>query len=185
MVVDSFIPVKTVVMVVKHTRPPSPCQMLFGEAMESDFSVRVGDGGNGYRRGGNTDGNDFHHGIADKLWLNGDNRSRKWDGFPYKPVVIICTKRDGRADVMRPQLSSLFMDRGFEGLMGEVLVFDRELTTVEVERMDHYLAEKWLVGVEKKETAIAAEELGAGGGGARGTRMLYNPHHIHQGAHGP
>ena len=32
--------------------------------------------------------------------------------FPHNPVVIICVKRPGRADVMRPQLSSRFMNRG-------------------------------------------------------------------------
>ena len=116
--------------------------MLFGEAFENDFSVRVGDRTNGYRRQ-NSDGNDFQQGIHDKLWLNGSNTNRKWDGFPREPVVIICVKRDGRADVMRPQLSSLFLDRGFVGAMGEVIVFDRELTTQEVRNLHGYLTEKW------------------------------------------
>ena len=46
-----------------------------------------------------------------KCWVNGDNHSAKWDGFPYDgPVVIVAVKQTGcgQEDDFVFQLSSRF-----------------------------------------------------------------------------
>ena len=85
-----------------------------------------------------------------KLWINGHTSRREWDGFPHRPVCIVAVKQTGRADGtdFLFQLSSRFErdrdwqkadplmvdpskrphDRGFDGWIGEVLVWDRELS---------------------------------------------------------
>jgi hypothetical protein len=140
--------VRTIAIVAQH-RTVSHCMMLFSHYKNKDFSLRV-ESAHGYRRAGSTtggriDGNDWHHGKEDKLWLNGSADSRKWAGFPTAPVVVIADKRDGRGDGddFVYQLSSRFMDRGFDGLIGEVLVYDRELSDEERVGLNRYLSTKW------------------------------------------
>ena len=93
--------VRTIAIVAQH-RTVSHCMMLFSHYKNKDFSLRV-ESAHGYRRAGSTtggriNGNDWHHGKEDKLWLNGSADSRKWAGFPTAPVVVIADKRDGRGE---------------------------------------------------------------------------------------
>ena len=153
--------VRTVALVVQH-RSVSTCMMLFSEFRDEDFSIRVGDGQAGYRRNGGGDGNDWQCGKPEKLFLNGDNESATWRGFPASPVVIIAEKRDGRRDDddFVFQLSSRFLNRGFDGLLGEVLVYDRGLNRTEVAELHRYLGVKW--GIDVKGAAPAAALDGEG-----------------------
>ena len=59
--------------------------------------------------------------------------------------MIIAEKRDGRRDDHHFvfQLSSRFLNRGFDGLLGEVIVYDRPLDHTEVGELQQYLGAKW------------------------------------------
>jgi hypothetical protein len=137
--------VRTVVLVAQH-RTVCDCMMLFSEYRDKDFSIRTHKA-RGPRSGG--DGNDWQHGKASRLFVNGDNRSHTWHGFPIAPVVIIAEKRDGRGDGddFVYQLSSRFMGRGFDGLIGEVMVYNRALSQTEVQNLQRYLGTKWRIEV--------------------------------------
>ena len=57
-------------------------------------------------------------------------------------------------------------DRGFDGFVGEVLVYDRELSEVEVGALDEYLQRKWKCGAFRERPEGGAAD--GSGGGARG-----------------
>lgn len=140
--------VRTIALVAQHHSAES-CMMLFAQAPDQDFSLRLGDGRGGYRRGG--DGNDFQHGKPNKLWLNGSNTAKTWPGGLDAPVVIVCEKRDGRADGddFTYSLSSHFMNRGYDGLLGEVVVWDRALSEAECAEVREHLHTKWRVPAQQ------------------------------------
>jgi hypothetical protein len=116
--------------------------MLFAEDNHADFSLRIA--GNVFRGTDGADRNDFQFGHPEKLWVNGRARSIA-QVAPDRPAVVVCVKRAGRRDDndFRFQLSSRFLDRGLNGLIGEVLVYDRELSADEALRTSKYLAGKW------------------------------------------
>ena len=77
----------------------------------------------------------------------GSNKIGDWKGRPDVPTIVIAEKYDVRADCddFIFQLSSLFLGRGFDGLIGEVLVYDRELEHDERRHILHYLSTKWKI----------------------------------------
>ena len=116
--------------------------MLFAEDNHADFSLRIHPGN--VFRGPDGGPADFQFGHPEKLWVNGRAMSIARSA-PDRPAVVVCVKRAGRRDDndFRFQLSSRFLDRGLNGLIGEVLVYDRELSADEALRTSRYLAGKW------------------------------------------
>ena len=135
--------VRTIAMVFHSThRGHQGYAMLFAEDNHADFSLRIA--GNIFRGTDGADRNDFQFGHPEKLWVNGEALSIARSA-PDRPAVVVCVKRAGRRDDddFRFQLSSLFRDRGLNGLIGEVLVYDRELSADEARRTTAYLGRKW------------------------------------------
>ena len=135
--------VRTIAMVFHSThRGHQGWAMLFAEDNHADFSLRIHPGN--VFRGPDGGPADFQFGHPEKLWLNGRARSIA-QVVPDRPAVVVCVKRAGRRDDddFRFQLSSRFRDRGLNGLIGEVLVYDRELSEDEALRTSRYLAGKW------------------------------------------
>ena len=135
--------VRTIAMVFHSThRGHQGWAMLFAEDNHADFSLRIA--GNVFRGTDGADRNDFQFGHPEKLWVNG-RASTIAQVAPDRPAVVVCVKRAGRRDDddFRFQLSSRFLDRGLNGLIGEVLVYDRELSADEALRTSEYLAGKW------------------------------------------
>ena len=83
------------------------------------------------------------------LWHAGSNKIGDWKGLPHVPAIVIATTDDGRADGddFIFQLSSRFLGRGSDGLIGEVLVYDRELEHDERSNLFHYLSTKWKIEI--------------------------------------
>lgn len=83
------------------------------------------------------------------LWHSGSNKIGDWKGRLDVPAIVIAQKYDGRADGddFIFQLSSRFLGRGFDGLIGEVLVYDRELEHDERSNLFHYLSTKWKIEI--------------------------------------
>ena len=133
--------VKTVAFFVKMNSLGA-FKMIFAQHKNEDFSVRMN-----YRQINNADKNDFCWGQPHKLWINGSNQHDfTWDKCESAPAVITAVKYDGRADGSDFifQLSSNFHERGFDGMLGEVIVYDRELSYKEIEGINEYLQNKWL-----------------------------------------
>lgn len=94
------------------------------------------------------------------------------------PVVIVAVKQSGRGDMddFVFQLSSRFKvaqeeeNRGFDGLIGEVIVWSEELTPGQAQSVFQYLQGKWLQGgapdkhqsklaLSRHEKKLKAEQL--------------------------
>merc|ERR1712060_519902 len=133
-------------MVVQHRVVSHHTTALFSE-LGGSIMLRISDPLRGYWRGLGAgrplDRYDWQYRQPHKVWLNGDNRSQTWDGFPQAPVVIVATKYSGRADGPDFVYRIGGGDRGFDGLLGELLVYYRELSLEEVQELHQYLSLKW------------------------------------------
>ena len=80
-----------------------------------------------------------------EVWLNGSSSEAKRGGFTdRKAAVAVCVKRGGcSGDNFAFQLSSQFMNRGFDEVIEEVLVYGRELSEEEALEATEHLGRKW------------------------------------------
>lgn len=145
MTASDGIRVRTIAMVFHSRKHAFGCAMLFAEDNHADFSLRIP-----HRRrlvGGVgevivADQNDFEYGHPDKLWVNGKTSPDPWREVSNNfPAVVVCVKRAAAATTTRFQLSSRISE--LNGLIGEVLVYDRELSADEALRTTEYLGRKW------------------------------------------
>ena len=126
------------------------CDMLFAQHKDVDFSIRFdAHGPRGINHASIGDRNDMSNPcLGGDRWINGSKTQTHWGGFGTAgsgPGIITVTKYAGRAASLRYQLSSLFMNRGFRGIIGEVVAFNRALADDEVDTLHARLAEKWAI----------------------------------------
>uniref|UniRef100_A0A7S2MMN3 Uncharacterized protein n=1 Tax=Zooxanthella nutricula TaxID=1333877 RepID=A0A7S2MMN3_9DINO len=142
---------KTVALVVQHFDVSHDATGLFSEIGDRAI-LRLSDPVRGYWRGPQSgralERKDWQYRQPQKIWLNGDNQAERWAGFPSAPVVVIGVRHSVR---LADDADFVFRlgggDWGFDGLLGEVLVYDRELAEHEVQEVNTYLTQKWGIGV--------------------------------------
>lgn len=149
---------------------------LFGQAGQ-DLTVRVGNGVN--RAGPN--GNDWSFNTS------GTGAQFNWaNGVPganvYPPLAVITTDQSQSPRTMTPSVSSTFSNagvaRGLIGQIGDVITFNRVLTTAERLAVEEYLSRKWgvvrtvvpaapqTVSVVNADSAVAVSWTAPGTGSA-------------------
>ena len=147
---------RTVAVVVQFCSV-GDCRMVVSQLKDGadvDFSLRLmqsgmrkGDlfqGGSGLGGQHRLDEQDWAWPDGRSLWLNGDRHARTWSGFPTTPVAMVAACGHD-VDGFLLQLSSRFNgDRGLDGCVGEVLLWDRELSDAEACVVNAYLRAKWL-----------------------------------------
>lgn len=143
---------KTVVVVMQH-RSVNPRAEIFGE-FGSSFALRIWDLRWGHHRQ-KLGKDDWQWRQPHKLWLNGDNTVLRWEGFPEAPVVLVGVKRSGRGDGQDFVYRLAASGGGLDALIGEVLVYDRELSEHEVLEVTGHLANKW--GISSPASGVSAE----------------------------
>jgi len=181
--------VRTIAMVFDSSQHALRIAMIFAKDKHTDFSLRIVRGLGA--RLSRPHQNDFD-GHPGELWVNGESSRdpvveylERERGVPKNsPVVVVCVKRAGRSDddKIRFQLSSQF--KVFNGVkkilpLGEVLVYDRELSADEALRTTEYLGKKWgivpeIEAIEIKEK-IARDRRAAAARAGRRRRPLTPP----------
>jgi len=142
---------KTVALVVQHTRLSYQSNVLLS-LVGGDVLLRVSDPVRGYKREGPgtrraLERRDWQYRQEHKLWINGDSQAMKWHGFPDAAVVVIAVRHPGRGEDVELRYT-LGGHNGFEGLLGEVIMYNRELSDQEVQELNGYLMQSWGIVAE-------------------------------------
>ena len=114
---------------------------LFGQAGQ-DFNVRVGS--NNGRIGPNS--NDWSNGTSvnglPANWANGAQAATA-----NNPIPVITSDQSATPLSFAASVSNTFLSRGVVGQVGDVITFNRVLTTAERRSVEEYLGYKWGVAV--------------------------------------
>lgn len=145
---------RTVALVIQFRAVSHSSSLIFAD-LSGQLALRLSDPVRGFWRdrpkaGRGLTKHDWQHRQADKVWLNGNNVEQTWEGFPLAPVVLVAVKRAGVADGDDFVFRIAGGGRGFDGLIGEVLTYDRELAKDEVLELSAHLSRKWATGLHRR-----------------------------------
>ena len=128
---------------------------LFGQATQ-DFDVRVGTGAN--RNSPNGNDWSYNTGSTPTNWLDSAQAVNA-----AQPLALITSDQSAGVQSFAASVSNTFLSRGIVGQVGDVITFNRVLTTAQRRAVEEYLGAKWGVVVTPRAPSTpSAARTGSG-----------------------